>query len=128
MIDDLIANKKTPIEFLNHFEKENKQIAKRSLKEGLADQLTMVNEYPAEVRLNIDKELEENKLPGLITLQSVFKDTLGKVLKRERIKNLEEYYSVKELVVNQDNGISEQERIKLDKFMGDFEQKQNKSK
>jgi hypothetical protein len=35
---------------------------------------------------------------------------------------------VKELVVNQDNGISEQERIKLDKFMGDFEQKQNKSK
>jgi len=117
----------SPIDVLNGWEKKSKQLAKRGLKEGLRDTLSMIKEFPAELKNSIDQDLEKNKLPGLLKLQSVVKDTIGTVMKRGSIKNLDEYYIVKEIVIDQTSELSEQDRGRLFQFMGGFEQKNKKS-
>jgi len=55
-------------------------------------------------------------------------DTINKVLERKGIKNLDEYYIVKEVVIDQASHITEQDRALLDQYFYDFEFKTKKGK
>jgi hypothetical protein len=111
-----------PINILNDWEKQNKSIARKGLKEGLRDSISSFKHCFSDYELdNLDKNLKENNLPGVRILKSLINDTINKVLKRKAIKNLEEYYIVKEVVIDQKSEIDENDKALLDQYFYDFE-------
>ena len=110
-----------PVNILNNWEKQSKALAKRGLNAGLRDVITSLKHYPKNFLQAIDDDLKKNNLSGVRMLQSIVSDTLNKVLKRKSIKNLDEYYIVKEVVLDQANEINEQDKILLDQYFFDFE-------
>jgi hypothetical protein len=113
-----IAN---PVDILTQWEKKSKSRAKRGLKEGLRDSISSFKEFPLDLLKAVDVDLEKNDLPNIRTLQSIIGDTINKVLKRKKIKNLDEYYIIKEMVIDQTSDITEEDRAILNKYMGEFE-------
>ena len=117
-----------PVNVLNSWEIQSKSLAKRGLKEGLRDSISSFKDFPKEFLQSLDEDLKKNDLPGVRILQSMVSDTVNKVLKRKSIKNLDEYYIVKEVVIDQASEINEQDRILLDQYFFDFEFKSKTDK
>jgi len=117
-----------PVNVLNSWEIQSKSLAKRGLKEGLRDSISSFKDFPKEFLQSLDEDLKKNDLPGVRILQSLVSDTVNKVLKRKSIKNLDEYYIVKEVVIDQASEINEQDRILLDQYFFDFEFKSKTDK
>ncbi len=113
-----IAN---PVEIMNRWEKKNKSLAKRGLSESLRDSISSLKEFPPDIIKAIEADLQKNNLPNIRTLQSLIYNTIKKVLKRGKIKNTEEYYTIKEMVIDQSSSITEEERILLDKYIEEYE-------
>ena len=110
-----------PIDILNSWELQSKSIAKRGLKAGLQDFISQIKEFPQELRNSIDQDLTANSLPNLDELQGTVNKTISRVLKRQKINNLEEFHIVKEEVIDISSGLTEADRYILDKYLGDFE-------
>jgi hypothetical protein len=110
-----------PLEILNGWEKANKSIAKRGLKEGLRDSIFMLRDFSPEIIITINDELQKHNLPNIQKLQSTISDTYKKVLKRAKIKTLDEYYTLKELVIDLTTDIPDEERKLLDQYLTEFE-------
>lgn len=118
-----------PVNILNDWEKQNKSIARRGLKEGLKDSISSFKHYFSEYDLDkLNKDLKEKNLPGVRILKSLINDTVSKVLKRKAIKNLDEYYIIKDVVIDQASDINEKDRILLDQYFFDFEFKSKTDK
>jgi len=117
-----------PINVLNETEKQSKSLAKKSLKEGLRDSISSLKHYPLSIVDLIDTDLKRNSLPGIRVLQSIVNDTINKVLERKGIKNLDEYYIVKEVLIDQSSEIDEKNKALLDQYFYDFEFKTKKGK
>ena len=117
----------SPIQALVQFELKSKAAAKKSLIMGLSDILTWISHAPMDLKENINNELLLNKLPGLGKLNAELKDVVSKVVKRGRIKNLDEYYLVKEMLDDVDSDISMEDRTKLNELFGAFENRVRKS-
>ena len=111
----------SPIDVLNEFEKKSKSFAKRGLKEGLRDIISQLNHFPPELLKDIEMDLERNNLPNTQMLYSIVTNTVTKVLKRKKIKNPEEFYTIKELVIDLTSNLTEIERNLLDKYLVEFE-------
>jgi hypothetical protein len=116
----------SPIKVLENWEKEGMSTAKKGLKEGLNDILTMCMDLPGEIQKKINEKLLDNQLPGFNDLIATIKEVPQKVIKRGKIKNLEEYYVIKEFVVNPNSSVSETDRELLNKIFEDFENINNK--
>jgi hypothetical protein len=110
-----------PVKVLERLEKKSKSLARRGLKEGLRNIAFWLKDFPQDVFSSINQELEENKLPTVYSLQESVSGTLSKVLKSARIKLLDEYYTIKEFVIDQTNSLSKLDRTNLDRYLGEFE-------
>ena len=121
LYDPNIMKVANPLDILDNWEKENKSMAQRGLKEGLRDAISSFKEYPTNLLKTIDADLEKNNLPNVRVLQSIIDDTINKVLRRKKIKTLDEYYTIKEIVIDQISNITEESRYTLDQYIAEFE-------
>jgi uncharacterized protein with von Willebrand factor type A (vWA) domain len=111
----------SPVKVLEEWEKKSKSLAKQGLKEGLRDSLMNIMESSTAVKQKINDELLKNGLPNLNSLFSIIKSIPNKVLKRGRIKDMDEYYIIKEIIVDLTYDIPEADRTELEKLFWDFE-------
>ena len=116
-----------PVEVLNEFEKANKSLAKKSLRIGLLDMFSMIKEgMPENQKQELHQVLLNKNLPGLWELLSIVNDILAKVLKRGKIRNLDEWYVIKEILDTVDSEISDSDRKRLGEISAAFEIKKYK--
>ena len=119
-------NKDTsPIKVLDRFEARGKSFAKRSLQSGIGDLVFIARDIPKNIIQAIDKDLKDKNLPNFNSFRAIILDTRRKVLKSRRVRNLEEYYIIQELISDMSNDLTEEERHQLSSYLGKFE---NKSK
>ena len=125
---EFLHEERDPVSILNKWEQNNKTIAKRGLKAGLQDFISSIKEFPQELKSSIDKDLAANEFPSLRDLQGIVKKIIAKVLKRKKINSLEEFYIVKEEVINETSELEVDARNLLDKLLTEFEFSNNKKK
>ena len=119
----------SPFQVLDSWENKSMSIAKKGLKHGLLDVLTQVKiDLPEIDKPFLDRKLLDEGLPGLWELMSIVNDIPAKVLKRGKIKNLDEWYIIKEELDAIDSDISKTEREKLNRLFYEFETNYNKKK
>ena len=122
-LDKIIPADSHPINVLNAWETQSKSLAKRGLKAGLLDIISSLNEYPQTNIADINADLEKNSLPNVNKLKGIIKDSIKKVLQTKKIKNIDQYYIIKELLDDTVSDITETERKNLSTYLGDFEMK-----
>ena len=113
----------SPIDVLNQFEAKGKSFGKRSLQSGIGDLVFMAQDLPNSIIQAIDKDLKDKNLPDFNSFKGAILDSRSKVLKRGKIKNLDEYYIIQELISDMSNGLTEDERQRLSSYIGEFEDK-----
>jgi hypothetical protein len=113
----------SPIDVLNRFESKGKSFAKRSLQSGIGDLVFMAQDLPSSTIQAIDNDLKAKGLPDFTSFKNNILDTRSKVLKRGKIKNLDEYYIVQEIVSDMSKELNEDERELLSLYLGKFEMK-----
>ena len=116
-----IVQKANPIEILDNWELKSKTKAKRALKIGLQDLISQIKEFPQDLRTSIDEELTAKKLPSLSELEGIKVKIIARILKRGQIKTLEEFYVVKEEVIDLSSNLEDTDRKVLDKIITEFE-------
>jgi hypothetical protein len=116
----------SPIKVLENWETKSNSLARRGLKVGLNDLLPQISSLPKNNKIDIDNELKSAGLQPLGILISSIKKIPEKVLKNGKLKNLEEYYIIKEVISDMTYELSETDREKLDVIVYDFENNQNK--
>lgn len=107
---------------------KSKSIAGKGLKEGLRDDLTMVIQLPTDQKEILNDQLLSKGLRSLNLLVSTIKETANQVLRRGKIKNLDEYYVIKEVLSDMAYDISDTDRNSLEKIFCDFEDNYRKKK
>lgn len=115
-----ILQSSDPVKILNSWKLKSKTIAKRALKIGLQDLISQIKAFPQELRSTIDKDLAANKLPSLNELQSTIVKIVARVLKRQQMKTLEEFYIVKEEVIDLSSNLTDTNRKLPDKILTEF--------
>lgn len=111
----------SPTKVLKQLEQKSKSIARRGLKAGLLDIFQMLSHFPVELKDEVNEKLCEERFPTLNKLATVVTDIYNKVLRRGKIKNLEEYYVIKEVLDDMTVDISDEDRKKLNEFFCQFE-------
>ena len=111
----------SPVKVLNEWENENFSKAVKGLREGLRDTLTQFSDLPENFKNDLNQNLMNKELPGLNTLIAEIKNIPAKVLKKGRIKDLDEYYIIKEVLDNMDNDLSDFDRSRLLTIFGEYE-------
>ncbi|MCH5715674.1 hypothetical protein [Niabella hibiscisoli] len=108
---EMLHDDSDPVAILNKWEQKSKSIAKRGLKAGLQDLVSNIKEFPPNLKRSIDKDLAANNLPSLRDLQGVVEKTIARVLNRRKINSLEEFYIVKEEVIDQTTDMVDDVRV-----------------
>ena len=111
----------SPITVLSKWEKKSMTLAKKGLKEGLRDLIGDIIELPFEKREEINNQLAARGFLGLNQLFSIIRDTPQKVLKRGKIKNLDEYYIIKEVLADAESKITTTNQQRLWAIFVEFE-------
>lgn len=111
----------SPLNVLRNWEKQSDSLARRGLKEGLRDSLTGLKDLPNELKVELNNNLTSNNFPSLNILTSQIWNVPKKVLDKGKIKDLDEYYVIKEVLDDIDYDITETERTELNKTIGEFE-------
>lgn len=111
----------SPLNVLERWEKQNESLAIKGLKEGLRDSLTWLKEFPIDLRTELDENLNSKNFPSINILTSQINNVPNKVLEKGKIKNLDEYYLIKEVLDDVEYEISRSQRAKLNKIFADFE-------
>ena len=96
-------------------------IARKGLQAGLNDCLSSLKDYPKEILFAINRELEENKLPNIHTLSGAIQKTIKRVLKTGVIKNLDQFYIIKEILDDTTSAMTSEERRILSNSLGTYE-------
>ena len=110
-----------PLNIINSWESESKSMARKGLKAGLLDIFSHLDQLPKATIDNIDKELIENKLPNVIQLRDLITDMISKIIKRGKIRNEDEYYAVKETVIDVDSNYPRETIELLNHIINEFE-------
>lgn len=111
----------SPINILENWEKENESIARRGLRESLRDSLTALNHFTDESKVELNNNLISKNFPSINVLTSGIRNVPKKVLKNGKIKNLNEYYIIKEILCDLEYEIAESERTDLNKIFEEYE-------
>ena len=115
----------SPINVLHKWEAESRPKALKGLKAGLPDIISdLAHNTLQEQLMVLDAELKANHLPGFFEIYSELKDSVQKVLKRQQIKSLEEYYVIVEMVSDTTKVLTKIEADILNKAIAAFESKQ----
>lgn len=123
----LLPEDSNPLISMERLELEGKSIANKALQSGLNDVLYNLKEYPKQTLEEIDAHLKKEDLPELRTLLTVIPKTIEKVLKEKKIRNINQYYIIKEVLDDTASEITRDQRHLLSKFLGDFEVKASKT-
>lgn len=119
----------SPSDVLTNWETKSKSLALRGLKEGINNVLTMISGLPDKNKMDLDNILKSAGLQPLNRLISSVKDIPAKVIKRGKIKNLDEYYIVRDAIADTAYEISETDRQQLEiilfKYENDFSKTKN---
>ena len=116
----------SPVEALNKAENEiPKSKLYSGLRQALADSISNMKDHP-KFAADINADLITNNLPSAQTLVGLVSDSVNKVLKRQKIKNIDEYYIVKEFIDDTVSDITNDERTLLSKLLADFETKSSR--
>jgi hypothetical protein len=118
----------SPINVLKDWEQKSMSSARRGLKAGLLDTLQMLSDLPIELTEQLNEKLTSASFPTVNKLTAVVKDTPAKVLKRGKIKDLDEYYIIKEVVDDMAHNVSTEDRKKLNDLFLEFESTHSKRK
>ncbi|WP_303317965.1 hypothetical protein Q4Q34_18820 [Flavivirga abyssicola] len=111
----------SPINVLQNWEKESDSLARRGLREGLRDSLTVLKDVPTDIKTELNSSLISKNFPSINILTSQIRNVPKKVLEKGKIKNLDEYYVIKEVLDDLEYEITESERTDLNKIFGEFE-------
>ncbi len=111
----------SPINVLRNWEKESDSLARKGLREGLRDSLTGLKDLPTDLKTELNNNLTSKDFPSLSILTSQIKNLPKKVLDKKKIKNLDEYYVIKEVLDDLEYEITESQRTELSKIFGEFE-------
>lgn len=113
----------SPIEAMNKAETEiPKSKLYSGLKQAIADSVSNMKDHP-KFAADINEDLIANNLPSVQTLIGLVADSANKVLKRQKIKNIDEYYIIKELIDDTCSELTNDDRTLLSKLLADFETK-----
>lgn len=116
-----IKDEELPINVLNTWEQKSLSLARKGLKAALIDSLSALRYAPENFITALNEQLIKSDLPTLNKLLSVVNDVPARVIKRGTIKNLNEYYIIKEILDDVGCGISEADNEQLNKLFGEFE-------
>lgn len=116
-----LPGKADPVAVLNDWERKSKTKARQGLKAGLQDLISQIKEFPPDLKSAIEKDLALNNLPSLRELQGVVTKTIARVLKRQQIKTIEEFYIIKEEVIDLTSDLTDENRKQLHKLLAEFE-------
>jgi hypothetical protein len=115
-----------PLDVLSRWEQKNMPLAKSGLKAGLIDSLCLLNDAPEEYLEKLNNELLESGLPGLALLMTEITEVPAKVLQRGKIRSIQEWYVVKEMLDKIDSPLTATERLKLELLFFDFERQKHR--
>jgi hypothetical protein len=114
----------SPIKQLDEDETKSMSYARKCLQAGIGDLLVMMKEMPAASKDVFNTTLIENGFPAANVLIAKIRNSVSKVLERGSIKNLDEYYLMKEVICDTDlEDLTNSEREKLEKITSAFEQR-----
>jgi len=116
-------NGHSPVDVLNHFESKSKSLGRRSLQSGIGDIVFIAQDLPQEIMQAINQDLIARGLPDFGTFKKEVNNTLEKVFKRSKIRNLDEYYIIKEYELDLTNDLSNDQRQLLSSYLSAFEKK-----
>ena len=114
----------SPLKILNKWEAESQSKALKGLKASLPGLITEFTYNTLPEQQALDVELKAHHLPGFFEIYSEVKGSLQKILKRQHIKSLEEYYSIIEIVSDTTNNLTKNDIDILNEAIVDFELKQ----
>jgi hypothetical protein len=117
----LLPQEANPVALLDQWEENSWALARKGLQSGLNDCLSSVDYWPKEMFAGINSELERNELPNVVTLTGLMQKIIKQVLKTRRIKNIYQYYVVKEILDDTTSEITADERSTLGNYFRDFE-------
>jgi hypothetical protein len=111
----------SPLAVLNRWEAQNKSMARRGLQAGLNDFLSNLRDYPEADLIAINAELEKSNLPNLQTLSGAIEKTKKQVLKSGKIKTIDQYYIIKEILDDTTSEITTEERLIFNSSLSAYE-------
>lgn len=119
----LAMSEHSPIERMTKWENEiPKSKLYSGLRQALCDCVAMMKD-DSKFTEDINADLKANSLPSFQKLKGLVADSANKVIKRQKIKNIDEYYIIKELIDDTVSDITNDERTLLSKLIADFETK-----
>lgn len=111
----------SPMSVIDQFKGESRAIAKKSLQVGLMDVLTSLKYVSTKDKLLLHQRLLDEGLGGLWLMLRISNNISAKVLERNKIRNLDEWYVIKEVLDDADSSLSESNRQKLNHLFSEFE-------
>ena len=117
----------SPLERLDGLQQVSPTKAKRALKMAIHDLISQIKDFPPGLRTAIDQELSTSNLPSLKELQGSSEKIMARVLKRQCIKTMEEYYLVIEELSDMESGLDEKGRELLGLAVATFEKANRKN-
>jgi hypothetical protein len=115
-----------PINSLNRWEKLNKTRAIKALQLGLHDAIASLRDAPDKQKEELNGLLLNADLPGMYNLLTIGQNVPAQVLKRNKIRNIDEYYVLKDMLSAGDTSLSAEDRSKLEGIVATFEVKKKR--
>jgi hypothetical protein len=115
-----------PINSLNRWEKLNKDRAIKGLQLGLHDSIASLREASDEQKKELNELLMNADLPSVYNLLTIGQNVPAQVLKRNKIRNIDEYYVLADLLSAVDASLSKEEREKLQDIITAYELKRKR--
>jgi hypothetical protein len=116
-----IPEEADPINVLERTEKESISLAKKGIILALQDTLEDTKDLPISQVQKLDDLLKSNNILTLTAVRNIIWNRIPKILQREKIKNEEEYYLIKEQADNLESGLTEDERTIAYKILNEYE-------
>lgn len=110
--------KTDPMAELAKAEAVSRKRAITSLYAGMRDTIAITDRYSAGELQSLDERFQEESLPSMTSVRTVFDRTIGKILDRGVIASEDEFYSLKSL---EDCTLSDDVRSEVQRLLGDYE-------
>lgn len=115
-----------PVKVLDRWEKLNKARAIKGLQLGIVDMIGMMREATDEQKAQVNELLLQADLPSIYNVLTIGQNVVAQVVKRNKIRGIEEYHIITDLLSAVDAPITPEEREKLNAAVTAFENKKRK--
>jgi hypothetical protein len=105
---------------ISSLEERGASIAKSGVKMAISDILSETSPFNQDMIRKIDSNLSQNSLPTLSSMRVRYWKRYKSIIKRGKIQGLIEYYAIKAIFEDTDEGTSE-ERDAMRRMLSDYE-------